>query len=179
MANACAAPPPASADPGPGDVEVGWISYYGQRFAGRPTANGERFDPRAMTMAHPRWPFGTRVRVTVLETDRQVVLRINDRGPSIDTRIADVSAGAARKLDMIEKVSCARAWKSSPCRPVADERPRPTQRTDIHGGTLFTRPCHSFHHATPPTLGVSDHAAHRATDRSHRGTALGRAPGPA
>ncbi len=85
-----------------GTQVVGTISYYGKKFAGRKTASGERFDPAAMTMAHPSWPFGTQVRVTNLANQKSVVLRVNDRGPSIKDRIADVSSGAARKLDMIK-----------------------------------------------------------------------------
>ncbi|MEZ5741506.1 MAG: septal ring lytic transglycosylase RlpA family protein [Burkholderiaceae bacterium] len=80
----------------------GKISYYGKKFAGRKTASGEKFDPEAMTMAHPKWPFGTRVRVTNLQNKKSVVLRVNDRGPSIPDRVADVSSGAARKLGFIK-----------------------------------------------------------------------------
>ena len=83
--------------------EQGKISYYATRFAGRPTASGELFDPEAMTMAHPHLPFGTLVRVTTLRTGRSVVLTVNDRGPFHGARIADVSPAAARLLGMIRK----------------------------------------------------------------------------
>lgn len=83
--------------------EHGQISYYAMRFAGRPTASGEAFDPEAMTMAHPNLPFGTLVRVTTLRTGRSVVLTVNDRGPFHGARIADVSPAAARLLGMIRK----------------------------------------------------------------------------
>jgi rare lipoprotein A len=82
---------------------VGTISWYGKRFAGRPTANGERFDPAALTMAHRQWPFGTQVRVTNPANGASVVLRVNDRGPFVGGRIADVSYGAARRLGMVEQ----------------------------------------------------------------------------
>ena len=85
------------------DHEHGRISYYAERFAGRPTASGELFDPDAMTMAHPSLPFGTLVRVTALRTGRSVVLKVNDRGPFHGARIADVSPAAARLLGMIRK----------------------------------------------------------------------------
>ena len=85
-----------------GTTAQGKLSYYGRKFAGRKTASGERFDPKAMTMAHPKWPFGTQVRVTNLLNNKSVVLRVNDRGPFVPDRIADVSSGAARKLDMIK-----------------------------------------------------------------------------
>ena len=80
----------------------GKISWYGPGFAGRRTANGERFDPAAATMAHPQLPFGTLVRVSNPENGRSVVLRVNDRGPYVEPRIADVSYGAAKELDFVK-----------------------------------------------------------------------------
>lgn len=81
---------------------VGIASWYGSEFSGKKTASGERFNPDKMTAAHKVLPFGTRVRVTNLSNDRQVVVTINDRGPFIRGRIIDLSRGAARRLDMIE-----------------------------------------------------------------------------
>ncbi len=81
---------------------LGMASYYGAGFANRPTANGERFDPRAMTAAHRTLPFGTRVRVTNLENGRQVVVRINDRGPYRKDRVLDLSRAAAHKLGFLD-----------------------------------------------------------------------------
>jgi rare lipoprotein A len=75
-------------------------SYYGQAFAGRRTASGERFNPNAMTAAHRTLPFGTRVRVTHARTGRSVVVRINDRGPHVNGRAIDLSSGAARSIGM-------------------------------------------------------------------------------
>jgi rare lipoprotein A len=75
-------------------------SYYGQAFAGRPTASGERFNPSAMTAAHRTLPFGTRVRVTNARTGRSVVVRINDRGPHVKGRAIDLSSGAATAIGM-------------------------------------------------------------------------------
>lgn len=66
------------------------------------TASGEVFDPDELTAAHPRLPFGSRVRVVNLENDRSVEVRINDRGPVADNRIIDLSRRAAELLDMIE-----------------------------------------------------------------------------
>jgi len=82
--------------------QSGPASWYGERFAGRPTASGEPFDPAAMTAAHPTLPFGTQVRVTRPETGSSVVVRINDRGPYTGGRIIDVSEAAAEALDMID-----------------------------------------------------------------------------
>ncbi|WP_343343990.1 septal ring lytic transglycosylase RlpA family protein [Sphingomicrobium sp. XHP0239] len=76
-------------------------SYYGARFAGRPTANGERFDPSAMTAAHRTLPFGTMVEVTNTANGKTVTVRINDRGPFHGNRAIDLSRGAAEKIGMI------------------------------------------------------------------------------
>lgn len=84
-------------------IGTGRASYYGKRFAGKPTANGEIFDPSAMTAAHPTLPFGTRVRVTNLSNGRTVTVRINDRGPYAGDRIIDLSREAAERLDMIKR----------------------------------------------------------------------------
>lgn len=82
---------------------VGPVSFYARRFTGRRTASGERFDPEALTMAHPTLPFGTQVRVSVPDSDRSVVVRVNDRGPFESSRIADVSPAAARILGILQR----------------------------------------------------------------------------
>lgn len=73
-------------------------SWYGTGFNGRRTASGERFDMDALTAAHRTLPFGTRVRVRSVDTGREVVVRINDRGPVKRERSIDLSRGAARAL---------------------------------------------------------------------------------
>ena len=83
-----------------GDAAEGKVAFYGSKFAGRKTASGERFNPKAMTMAHKTLPFGTMVKVTNLKNKRSVVVRVNDRGPSTPDRIGDVSSAAAAKLNM-------------------------------------------------------------------------------
>lgn len=85
-----------------GQVLRGEASYYADYFNGRKTANGERYDPRKLTAANRTLPFGTRVRITRLDTGRSVVVRVNDRGPfGKRRRIFDLSKAAARELDMI------------------------------------------------------------------------------
>jgi peptidoglycan lytic transglycosylase len=79
-------------------VQQGRVSWYGPGFHGRRTANGEIFDSRQLTMAHRSLPLGTIVRVTNLENGRSVVLRVNDRGPYVRGRVADLSQGAAQLL---------------------------------------------------------------------------------
>ena len=80
---------------------AGEASYYGNEFAGRPTANGEPFDPSEMTAAHRTLPFGSKVRVTNVRNGRTVIVRINDRGPYAKDRLIDVSQGAAQELGMM------------------------------------------------------------------------------
>ncbi len=87
----------------PDEGTVGTVSWYGRALAGRPTASGERFDPAALTMAHRQLPFGTRVRITNPENGRSVVVRVNDRGPFVGERVADVSHAAARELGFVKK----------------------------------------------------------------------------
>jgi len=88
--------------PSPAPVtEQGRVSLYGGEFAGRKTASGEIFDPQALTMAHRTLPFGTRVLVVNLANQRSVEVIVNDRGPAVSDRIADLSLAAARRLGMI------------------------------------------------------------------------------
>ncbi|MBZ0255282.1 septal ring lytic transglycosylase RlpA family protein [bacterium] len=78
---------------------TGTASWYGPKFHGKRTANGERFNMNALTAAHPSLPFNTRLRVTNLENGRRCIVRVNDRGPFTGGRIIDLSRAAARKLD--------------------------------------------------------------------------------
>jgi len=87
--------------PGDGGAEEGLASFYAARLQGRPTASGAPYHEAAMTCAHRRWPFGTRLRVTDLETGRSVVVTVNDRGPHVAGRIVDLSGAAARALGIV------------------------------------------------------------------------------
>jgi rare lipoprotein A len=78
----------------------GEASFYGPGFAGKKTANGEIFDPEAMTCAHQTLPFGTKLRVTHQGNGKSVEVRVNDRGPFAHNRVLDLSVAAARKLNM-------------------------------------------------------------------------------
>lgn len=79
----------------------GRASWYGKKFHGNSTSNGERYDMYAMTAAHPTLPIPSYVRVTRVENNKTVVLRINDRGPFHSDRIIDLSYVAAYKLGML------------------------------------------------------------------------------
>ena len=81
-------------------LEQGRASWYGADFQGRRTASGERFDMHALTAAHKTLPFGTRVLVRNPRNGKQVVVRINDRGPFSRDRIIDLSHAAARHLGL-------------------------------------------------------------------------------
>ena len=78
--------------------ETGIASWYGREFAGKPTANGEIFDPSVVSAAHKTLPMPSAVRVTNLENGRSMVVRVNDRGPFVAGRIIDLSREAARLL---------------------------------------------------------------------------------
>ncbi len=84
-----------------GWTESGIASWYGPRFQGKLTANGERFNTNELTAAHKTLPFGTRVRVKSLVNGKEVVVRINDRGPFIKGRIIDLSKAAAQAIGLI------------------------------------------------------------------------------
>jgi peptidoglycan lytic transglycosylase len=84
-------------------LEEGLASYYGPGLAGRPTASGEKFDPKKLTAAHKKHPFGTCLRVVNMENGRSVEVRVNDRGPFVQGRVVDVSLAAAKQLDMLDK----------------------------------------------------------------------------
>ncbi len=82
--------------------QSGIASYYGKAHHGKRTASGARFDQHAMTAAHPTLPFGTRVKVTHVGSNRSIIVTINDRLPS-RRRIIDLSYGAAQQLGMIRQ----------------------------------------------------------------------------
>ena len=86
-----------------GDVfrQEGIASWYGPEFDGRPTASGEIFNSTQFTAAHPSLPFGTFLVVTNKNNNRQVTVRVNDRGPFVASRIIDLSKAAAEHLDML------------------------------------------------------------------------------
>ena len=77
-------------------------SWYGDAFQGQRSASGEVFDQQQLTAAHRTLPFGTKVRVRRLDSEASIVVRINDRGPYVESRIIDVSYAAARLLGMTD-----------------------------------------------------------------------------
>ena len=83
-------------------VQEGDASYYANSLNGKKTARGEPYDKNALTAAHRKLPFGTKVKVTYLKTGKSVVVEINDRGPYAKGRLIDLSGAAAKKLGMLE-----------------------------------------------------------------------------
>ncbi|MBV8687318.1 MAG: septal ring lytic transglycosylase RlpA family protein [Alphaproteobacteria bacterium] len=79
----------------------GEASYYGRELEGNRTASGERFSAAGFTAAHRTLPLGTRLRVTNLANGRSVIVRVNDRGPFVHSRLIDVSLAAAREINMV------------------------------------------------------------------------------
>jgi rare lipoprotein A len=84
--------------PEPGYSQTGTASWYGPQFHGQRTASGETFDQTALTAAHPTLPIPSLVQVTNLENGREVIVRVNDRGPFVGSRLIDLSRGAADVL---------------------------------------------------------------------------------
>lgn len=100
-----------------GRAQIGLASWYGSECEGSLTASGALFDENALTCAHRELPLGTKVKVTNLRNHRSLVLKVNDRGPSVPGRVLDVSKAAAQQLGFlhsgltpvrIQVVSCPR-----------------------------------------------------------------------
>ena len=83
--------------------QTGMASFYAKRATGSRTASGERLHHDSMTCAHRTHPFGTLLKVTNLDNNKQVVVRVNDRGPFVRSRIIDLSWAAANEIGMIGK----------------------------------------------------------------------------
>ena len=103
--------------------KTGVASWYGPKFHGKPTANGETFNKRAMTAAHTTLPLNSMVRVTNLENGRSIVVRLNDRGPFVGGRIIDMSEAGAEALGFKHEGTVnVRVRYLGPADPMAGER---------------------------------------------------------
>jgi rare lipoprotein A len=87
--------------PTPGERFSAVASWYGEPFHGRLTASGERYDMHGFTAAHRSLPFGTRLKVTYLETGQSSVVTVTDRGPFVRGRHLDLSYGAAKEIGLV------------------------------------------------------------------------------
>ncbi len=115
--------------------QTGKASWYGCKYHGQTTSSGEVFDTYQMTAAHPILPIPSYVRVTNLENQKSVVVRINDRGPFVANRVIDLSYLAARRIGLIEKgtgdvevervFALATATSTTPATPATSATPAP------------------------------------------------------
>jgi rare lipoprotein A len=113
--------------------ETGLASWYGKKFHGRKTSNGERYDMFALSGAHKNLPLPSYVRVTNLGNGKSVIVRINDRGPFHSGRIIDLSYAAAVKLDMVGKIATVELEAITPGRELPPP-PRIKQPTQTASG---------------------------------------------
>lgn len=95
--------PEKAADQSGNFDEVGFSSWYGAKFQGKPTASGEPFDSTKLTAAHRTLPMGSIVKVQNLENQKEAMVRVNDRGPFVEGRILDVSEKTAEILNFKEQ----------------------------------------------------------------------------
>jgi rare lipoprotein A len=109
-----------------GYSEQGKASWYGKKFHGRKTANGETYDMYAETAAHKTLPMGTMLLVTNLENNKKIVARINDRGPFVNNRIIDLTYTGAESIGMIKngtaRVKIVALSKQQPPQPQPNEK---------------------------------------------------------
>jgi len=98
--------------------DVGYASWYGDELAGKPTANGETFNPDGISAAHRTLPMPSYVEVTALDTGRTILVRVNDRGPMAGDRLIDLSRGAAEQLGITEGHAAVRVRRTNP--PMAE-----------------------------------------------------------
>lgn len=94
--------------------EVGYAGSYGDELAGKPTANGENFNPASISAAHKTLPLPSYVEVTALDTGRTILVRVNDRGPMITDRLIDLSRGAAEQLGITDGATAVRVRRTNP-----------------------------------------------------------------
>lgn len=124
--------------------ETGIGSWYGKKFSGRPTSSQEPYDPYAMTAAHKSLPIPSYVRVTNLENNKQIIVRVNDRGPFHDGRIIDLSYAAAHKIGYANKgtarvlVEAITVTQNGPSpAPVANSNPPSPQALEPAGENFY------------------------------------------
>jgi rare lipoprotein A len=141
-------------DTSDGYRERGVASWYGRDFHGRPTSSGEIYDMNRMTAAHKTLPLPTWVEVTNLVNGRQIIVKVNDRGPFIDGRIIDLSRQAAAELGMLEAGTVrvqVRALGASGIEPAQLAAAEPEEPADRRGFSIISE-------ARADTVSASDRA---------------------
>ena len=150
--------------------EEGNASWYGEEFSGRPTASGEIFNPSLFTAAHPTLPFGTFLFVTNKNNNRQVTVKVNDRGPFVASRIIDLSKAAAEHLDMINAgtvpviiETLSSSYAQPPTTPVVSA-PAPIQPPPPPPVPQYAPPAPIYQPAPPPPPYPMDPSAPEAAN---------------
>ncbi len=130
-------------DSADGYREKGSASWYGKKFHGRKTANGETYDMYAGTAAHKTLPMGTVLLVRNLDNGRETVVRVNDRGPFVRGRIIDLSYKAAKDVDMIgsgvAKTEIIAMGEPSVSGAKAEEKPVVLKHPDFSKGNFYVQ----------------------------------------
>lgn len=106
-------------------LETGGASWYGRKYHGRPTASGEPYDMYAMTAAHRTMPIPSYARVRNPANGREVIVRINDRGPFVEGRVIDLSYTAALKLGVLNGVAPVQVQRITQAEILLGERSPP------------------------------------------------------
>lgn len=162
--------------PEPGYEQTGTASWYGPTFHGQATSSGEIFDQEALTAAHPTLPIPSLVQVTNLENGREVIVRVNDRGPFVGDRLIDLSRGSAEVLGFeqqgqarvhVRYLGPAPRRVASTDAPAAAAAPAPSQRVEAGQGPTSL---------LPRTV---EEAAHEDDDTALAGAPLGQYTPPA
>jgi len=126
-----------------GYEEVGMASWYGPQFHGKKTSNGETYDMLALTAAHKILPMNTRVLVKNLTNGKEVVLRVNDRGPFVKERIVDLSLSGARALGIdgpgTAKVQVTALGEAEPTMVAGEVRNRFVSSRNLHEGEFYVQ----------------------------------------
>ena len=171
---------------------VGTASWYGEPFHGRATANGELFDRESVSAAHPTLPLPSLVRVINLANHRELVVRVNDRGPFVDDRLIDLSQEAARQLGF-ERQGLARVRvqfvrladaEGEPPQPTARSAPAPMPARPAEPAPQLVAAAPAPHPVAPAPAAklAADHADRPGRRRprrlSARGTSFRSAPTP-
>jgi len=112
-------------------IETGKASYYGDKWIGRLTANGETYRRGDVTAAHKTLPFNTMVKVTNMNNGKQVVVRINNRGPYVKGRIIDLSVEAAKALEM-QKAGVVRVKLETLAKPAKAQKKATMEKGSIN-----------------------------------------------
>ncbi len=127
--------------------EIGKAGYYADSLHGRKTASGEKYDKYEFTCAHKTLAFGTKIRVTRLDNNKSVVVRVNDRGPFVEGYVTDISRAAAESIDLIKigvtrvKIEIVEAASTARVAAEADGNTKAlTNRTGTAAAGLVSKP---------------------------------------